>query len=120
MTHGRILIAERDIFVRKMCEDYFFVRGLNVFSYGSGEESLEELGFAKLIRRNYDRLLTGFILDGRMNGLELTEKVVKEFGIPVFMMSGSEIEKEAMAAGATGYISKPFEMHDLDAVFRGL
>jgi len=25
-----------------------------------------------------------------------------------------------MAAGATGYISKPFEMHDLDAVFRGL
>jgi CheY-like chemotaxis protein len=118
----RIIIAEDDKPTRDLCSIYLTSKDIEVEAYENGEKVLERMRSEKINGRTYDRVLTDYIMNGsRIDGLRLTRQIKEEFGIPVFMMSGSGIEKKAKEAGVAGYIPKPFnDLSDLDVLLVGL
>jgi DNA-binding NtrC family response regulator len=111
-----ILIVEDEPKMRRLIEMQLGEQGYATVSAGDAETGL------KLLRENpVDLVLTDFRLPG-MNGLEFLQAAKRvNAALPVVVMTayGSvETAVEAMKAGASDYVLKPFSLDELVLVIR--
>ncbi len=106
-----VLIVDDSSVMRKIVERALRQAGLDltrVIEAGSGREGLTVLG------RERVNLIVSDINMPVMDGLEFLRQIQSQSlaqGVPVVMItteSGEEHVREALAAGARGYIRKPF------------
>jgi two-component system chemotaxis response regulator CheY len=106
-----VLIVDDSSVMRKIVERALRQAGLDVarvVEAGSGREGLDAL------RREEVALIVSDINMPNMDGLEFVRQVQRDGlarGAPVVMItteSGEDHVREALAAGAQGYIRKPF------------
>lgn len=111
MPATRVLIVDDSSVMRKIVERALRQAGLDlnrVFEAGSGREAL-----VVLEREQVDLIVSDINMPG-MDGLEFLRHLQSRAlapGVPVVMItteSGEEHVREALAAGAQGYIRKPF------------
>ena len=111
MSEVRTLIVDDSSVMRKIVERSLRQAGLDplvVFEAGSGTEGLEVLR-----GRQVDLILSDINMPS-MDGLEFLRQIREQKlapGVPIVMItteSSEEHVKQAIAAGAQGYIRKPF------------
>ena len=111
-----ILIVEDEAKMRRLLELTLVEDGHKIFSAGDAETGL------KLLRENsVDLVLTDLKLPG-MNGLEFLQALKRQnAALPVVVMTafGSvETAVDAMKAGASDYVLKPFSLGEMRMVIR--
>jgi len=111
-----ILIVEDEAKMRRLLELNLGEDGLSTLSAGDAESGL------KLLRENtVDLVVTDLKLPG-MNGLEFLQAIKRQSAaLPVVVMTafGSvETAVEAMKAGASDYVLKPFSLGEMRMVIR--
>lgn len=112
----RIIIADDDGFVRR-------ATCLNIRAYYPGGIDEVEDG-DKLVDAvktgDYTAVFTDYAM-GRMDGIEAT-RAIRGFNrdIPIFMLSGSPIEQEALEAGVTRFLPKPPSHEELRKILDSL
>ncbi|MFZ0959073.1 MAG: sigma-54 dependent transcriptional regulator [Candidatus Sulfotelmatobacter sp.] len=109
-----ILIVEDEAKMRRLLELNLGEDGFTTFSAGDAESGL------KLLRENpVDLVLTDLKLPG-MNGLEFLQAVKRQnAALPVVVMTAFgtvETAVEAMKAGASDYVLKPFSLAEMRMV----
>src|SRR5580658_9304616 len=109
-----ILIVEDEAKMRRLLELNLGEDGFTTFSAGDAEAGL------KLLRENpVDLVLTDLKLPG-MNGLEFLQAVKRQnASLPVVVMTAFgtvETAVEAMKAGASDYVLKPFSLAEMRMV----
>ena len=104
----RILIVDDDPSTLEVIALYLDSRGHSVTTQESGEEALNAL------EENVFDLIVSDVHMAGMNGFELLKAVRKRVPDVGFILMTAYEEKyplsEALAAGADGYISKPFSL----------
>src|SRR6202789_4526255 len=111
-----ILIVEDEAKMRRLLELNLGEDAFTTFSAGDAESGL------KLLRENaIDLVLTDLKLPG-MNGLEFLQAVKRQnAALPVVVMTAFgtvETAVEAMKAGASDYVLKPFSLSEMRMVIR--
>jgi CheY-like chemotaxis protein len=111
----RVLLVEDDASVRQLVESHLRKRRFEVRGVGSGEEVLGEVRGHTL---EYDLALVDVHLPG-MTGVALTRLLLAARPLcPVLIITGDDdakLAREALSAGASGYLLKPFQLFELDA-----
>jgi two-component system chemotaxis response regulator CheY len=119
----RVLIVDDSAVMRKVVERALRQSGLelsDVLQAGDGEEALGRLREVQTLGEEVDLILTDINMPG-MDGLEFVEqRKTEELALraPVVMITteGSEaLVLRAIAAGAKGYICKPFTAEQIKA-----
>lgn len=111
-----ILTVDDSPSIRQMIKVVLGPAGHNVLEAGDGAQGLETAKAAKP-----DLVITDLNMPV-MNGLELIKALRKQpslLGIPIVFLtteSNDATKQEAKAAGATGWITKPFKPEQLLAV----
>jgi len=110
MTYA-ILIVDDDKAIRESVEEY-----LKIINYKvkTASNSLEALKILTLF--NADIVITDITMQG-MDGLELTKKIKSKYHADVMVMTGYSADysyEEAVKAGASDFIFKPFQFEELE------
>ncbi|WP_395626152.1 response regulator [Daejeonella sp.] len=109
----KILLVEDELALRETLEEILSLNNFDVFIAASGEEALE---LAPKI--NPDLIICDILMPG-ITGIELIEKVHQQAqfkNTPFLFLSAlvsEEDQNNGLAAGAKGYITKPFKASDL-------
>jgi diguanylate cyclase (GGDEF)-like protein len=106
-----ILIVDDDIAIKESATAYLKAMKYNVKSALNAEKALEILTSFKA-----DLVLTDVMMQG-MDGLELTRRIKESYDIDVMVMTGYSAEysyENAVQAGASDFIFKPFRFEELD------
>jgi CheY-like chemotaxis protein len=110
-----VLVVEDDPGVRSIIESHLRKRRFRVRAVSSAEEVLGDLRERKL---DYDLTLVDVHLPA-MSGVELSRLLLAARPLsPVLIITGDDdagLAREALNAGATGYLLKPFQLFELDA-----
>jgi DNA-binding response OmpR family regulator len=113
-VHKKLLIVDDEKNVREVLLTFFQHKGYEVLEASSGEEAL-----ARIHASEPDVVLLDMQMAG-MSGLETLKKIRAEHPkLGVVMATGSENDakvREAMEAGAYGYVLKPFDFLYLELV----
>jgi two-component system chemotaxis response regulator CheY len=114
MARVRILVADDADFMYEMLENLIDKNRFEVVGYaGDGEEAVKK--FKELT----PDLITMDILMPRMNGIKSIKEIrrinPKARVLVISALSDPDLVKEAIAAGAADYITKPFSVSDLKA-----
>ena len=110
MSHS-ILIVDDDLAIKESVEEYLKLLNYTVKSAGTAVEALDVLDEFKA-----DVVLTDIMMQG-MDGLELTRKIKDQHNSDVVVMTGYSADysyEEAIQAGASDFIFKPFRFEELD------
>ncbi len=113
-----ILTIDDSASIRQMVAMTLMAAGHNVVEAGNGAE-----GYSKATSEPVDAILTDLNMPV-MNGLEFLKKYRQHpasKGVPVILLtteSDEALKAEAKAAGATGWIVKPFKQDQLVAVIK--
>jgi two-component system, OmpR family, alkaline phosphatase synthesis response regulator PhoP len=103
----KILIVEDDALLLNIYETVFSREGFMVVTAGTGED-----GYKLAVAEKPDVILLDIMLPGKMDGLEVLQKVRQTDNIkklPVMIMSNLSDDKtisDGMALGASGYFTK--------------
>src|SRR3989338_11309858 len=101
----QVIIADDDDSLRRMYSDMIeaAVPDATIVCVDNGRDLV-----AKVREGGYQLVFTDYDMrDDGMTGLRAIIKIRQfDFQTPIFMASGSEVEIEALEAGATGYIDK--------------
>ncbi|MBD1877396.1 ATP-binding protein [Coleofasciculus sp. FACHB-T130] len=112
MAKEKILVVEDERIVAKDIVKSLQRLGYNVVaSVASGEEAIQ-----KVLEIQPDLVLMDIMLKGQLDGIETTEKIHKNFDIPVIYLTAYADKKTLERAKITdpfGYIIKPFDERDL-------
>jgi diguanylate cyclase (GGDEF)-like protein len=106
-----ILIVDDDIAIKESVTAYLKALKYDVKSALNAEKALEILTSFKA-----DLVLTDVMMQG-MDGLELTRRIKESYDIDVMVMTGYSAEysyENAIQAGASDFIFKPFRFEELD------
>ena len=114
MTRIRILVADDADFMYEMLENLIDKNRFEVVGYAAdGEEAVKK--FKELT----PDLITMDILMPRMNGIRSIKEIRRVNPrariLVISALSDPDLIKEAMTAGASDYITKPFSVSDLKA-----
>ena len=113
----KILIADTDIKARKELSELLESNGYKVITAATAAEAV-------LMFKSYtpDIIISEFFLPDA-NGIFLIEKIKKESGVPIIILSdnGEEYNKvAALDAGADDYITKPFNILEVKARIKAI
>lgn len=114
----KILAVDDAVTMRKMVAFTLRGAGFEVVEAGDGAEAL-----TKVKAQSFDLIITDLNMPN-MNGIEFTRAARQHLGarkVPILILTTeSELTKknEARAAGATGWIVKPFEQAQLISVVK--
>lgn len=112
----RLLVVEDDAPVRDLIVQHLRRAGFDVDGVGNAEEAL--IG-ARRADTPYDLVLTDVHLPG-ISGVELARLLLAHAPLrPIIVITGDSDEalaRNALRHGASGYLLKPFELFELDAV----
>ena len=111
-----ILLIDDDAAMRAMLTDFLTRRRIAVVADSNGADAL-----ARLDRERVDAVVVDKEMAG-MNGLEVLQVVRRDRpGLPVILITafgGPRVAQDAIRSGASGYLEKPFRMHELVAMLR--
>lgn len=110
MAHA-ILIVDDDIAIKESVEEFLT---LMAYEVKSAENAFQAINILKTFRP--DIVLTDIMMQG-MDGLELTRLIREQYDIDVMVMTGYSADysyEEAINAGASDFIFKPFRFEELD------
>jgi two-component system chemotaxis response regulator CheY len=115
----RILIVDDDRFVRVTLRDCLAFSEFEVLDAEDGEEALEA------IEKSQPQLVFLDLVMPRLSGLDVLRQLrARGVQTRILVISSMDVDalvREAMAAGADGFISKPFHPLEISsAVRRGL
>lgn len=112
----RLLVVEDDPSLREAIVDTLMLKGIDVVEAANGRD-----GLAIIRQQMFDLVLSDINMPG-MDGLEMLQTVRQEFPwLPVILMTAyGDVTQavKAMQRGATDYLMKPFELHELDNLLR--
>lgn len=108
----KVIIADDEPIIRDLLGKMLGnVNGLECDLCKNAEQLLE-----RIANTQYDFVLTDNDMNPGIKGIEAV-RMIREMGVykntPIYVMSGREVGDEALQAGATGYIRKPFKMNRL-------
>ncbi len=106
-----VLIVDDDNAIKESVEEYLKILSYEVKSALNATEAL-----AILKTFDADLVLTDIMMQG-MDGLALTRKIKEQYDIEVMVMTGYSADysyEEAVKAGASDFIFKPFRFEELD------
>lgn len=106
-----ILIVDDDEAIQESVEEFLTLLNYEVVSTGSADKAIELLKSFKA-----DIVLTDIMMQG-MDGLDLTRHIKKNYEADVMVMTGYSAHhsyEEAITAGASDFIFKPFRFEELD------
>lgn len=106
-----ILIVDDDTAIRESVEEYLKLLKFEVRSAANADDALNIL-----TDFTADVVLTDIMMQG-MDGLELTRKIKESYECDVMVMTGYSADysyEEAIQAGASDFIFKPFRFEELD------
>lgn len=111
----RLLIVDDSAFMRKMISD-FFMDHSSIRVVGTARNGKDALKKIPMLKPD---VVTMDMEMPEMNGLEALKIIMKEYPVPVVMLSsttksGAKITLEAMASGAVDFIAKPSGPISLD------
>jgi len=110
MAHT-ILIVDDDIAIKESVEEFLT---LMTYEVKSAENAFQAIDILKTFQP--DIVLTDIMMQG-MDGLELTRRIREQYDIDVMVMTGYSADysyEEAINAGASDFIFKPFRFEELD------
>jgi two-component system, OmpR family, KDP operon response regulator KdpE len=114
---GRVLVVDDEPQIRRVMRTTLDARGYQVDEAGTGEHALE------LVQSNpYDIILLDINLPGK-TGVETCREIRAISTTPVIMLTvreAGEDKIEALDAGASDYVTKPFVMGELLARIRAV
>jgi DNA-binding NtrC family response regulator len=114
--NNRILIVEDDPSIRGLMTRHFRRNGFEVESAGAAEDVLARF---KAGEPRFDVVVTDVHLPGE-SGVDLARRIHEvQPEQPIIFMTGDSdaaIARRALKDGAVGYLLKPFEFFELDAV----
>jgi CheY-like chemotaxis protein len=97
-----VLLAERDRYAAELCEYFLRTEG-----YGVGL-ALDAAAAERLfVEQTPDVVVVELMISG--GGLDLCRELARNGSAPVLAVSALELGDEALAAGASAYLAKPFE-----------
>ena len=105
-----MLIVDDDAAIRESMNEFVDMSGYQSVTAVSAEEALSKLAEARV-----DVVITDIMLPG-MDGLELTDRIKKEYDIDVIVMtgySGDYSYEEAISKGASDFVFKPVRFEEL-------
>ena len=114
----RSLVVDDSAAIRQLITIALEDAGINVVSAGNGREALAKLGATK-----FDLIITDLNMP-EMDGIELIREVrgIPDYRFaPIIMLTTEaqdEKKKQGKAAGATGWIVKPFSSEQLLGIVR--
>jgi len=106
----KILIVDDDDAIRDAMREFIEISGYHTFSAASAEDALE------ILRSNVIQVVITDIMLGGMDGLELTDKIIKDYDADVIVMtgySGDYSYEEAITKGASDLVFKPVRFEEL-------
>lgn len=116
VTKPRVLVVEDDLNLRSLLSSHLRRKGYEVAEAGDAESVLSAQQSS-----SYDLVLADIHLPGQ-SGVEMARQLRSGEGeAPVVFVTGDADEKlaeRALREGAAGYLLKPFEIFELDALIR--
>lgn len=118
-SHKHLLLAEDDPVNQEVAALFLETLGYSCDAVGNGSEALHALA-----ERDYDLVLMDCMMPV-MGGFEATgiirspESNVRNHAVPVIALTGratSDSFGRCLAAGMNDYLSKPYRIHELDAM----
>lgn len=110
LTDVHILIVDDDHAIRESMHEFVQIAGYAAHATASAEDALE------LLKSNsIDVVITDIMLPG-MDGLELTDRIRRNYEIDVIVMtgySGDYSYEEAISKGASDFVFKPVRFEEL-------
>lgn len=109
----RVLVVDDEKNIRWVLGNLLTEKGFEVVEAKDGEEALKRLGEESLILAIIDIRMPG------MDGLEALKRIREEVDIPVIIITAQDTTRntiEAMKLGAFDYITKPFDLEELEIV----
>jgi two-component system KDP operon response regulator KdpE len=116
-TEGRVLVVDDEPQIRRVMRTTLESRGYDVDEAGTGEQAVELVRAAQ-----YDMILLDINLPGK-TGVETCREVRAISATPIIMLTvrdAGEDKIEALDAGASDYVTKPFVMGELLARIRAV
>ncbi|MCB8986073.1 MAG: response regulator [Ardenticatenaceae bacterium] len=113
MTIKTILIVDDEKLMRALLRHYCKQNGFEVVEAENGEEALHRLG-----EKRPDLVMMDAMMPV-MNGLVLAHRIRQHFDedqLPILFLTSeadAQTQKEALAAGAQAYLTKPVSLGDL-------
>lgn len=110
LTEANVLIVDDDAAIRESMNEFVDMSGYQSITAVSAEEALDKLAGGRV-----DVVITDIMLPG-MDGLELTDRIKKEYDIDVIVMtgySGDYSYEEAISKGASDFVFKPVRFEEL-------
>ncbi|MDD3630979.1 MAG: sigma-54 dependent transcriptional regulator, partial [Bacteroidales bacterium] len=107
---SRILIVDDEKSVRETLREMLEYEGYEVVEADSGLQALDLFS-----QQSFDVVLCDIKMPG-MDGMELLEKILQSYDIPVIMISGHgtiDTAVDAIKKGAFDFIIKPFDLNRL-------
>jgi diguanylate cyclase (GGDEF)-like protein len=105
------LVVDDDEAIKSSVEEFLVIQNYKVKSATSAQQALDILQIF-----NADIVLTDITMQG-MDGLELTKKIKSKYHADVMVMTGYSADysyEEAVKAGASDFIFKPFRFEELE------
>jgi len=106
----KILIVDDDDAIRDSMREFIEISGYHTFSAANAEMALE------ILRSNVIQVVITDIMLGGMDGLELTDKIIRDYDADVIVMtgySGDYSYEEAITKGASDLVFKPVRFEEL-------
>jgi two-component system cell cycle response regulator len=110
LLEAHVLIVDDDAAIRESMNEFVDMSGYQSSTASSAEEALERLS-----QEAIDVVITDIMLPG-MDGLELTDRIKKDYDIDVIVMtgySGDYSYEEAISKGASDFVFKPVRFEEL-------
>ena len=110
MTYS-ILVVDDDEAIKNSVEEFLIIQNYKVKSAANAQQALDILQIFSA-----DIVITDITMQG-MDGLELTKKIKSKYHADVMVMTGYSAEysyEEAVKAGASDFIFKPFKFEELE------
>ena len=109
----RILIIEDEIRLADVLYDWFQSKGMQVTVFHDGIS-----GYESALKTSYDAIISDVMLPG-MDGFSIVKKLrSRKIQTPVIMLTARvelQDKLQGFEAGAEDYLTKPFEIEELDA-----
>lgn len=113
MPKKTILLVEDDIGVKETL--FLLLEGdYHLIHAGTADEALEYLENLRL-----DLVITDYRMPGRMNGMDLVRHLRQQnTGLPMIMISASDVGEEALLLGVKAFLKKPFDCRHFQLTVR--
>jgi DNA-binding transcriptional MerR regulator len=108
-----ILLAERDRYAAQLCEYFLRTEGYDV-CLALDPHKAEDL----YVQRRPNLSIVELMIAG--GGFGLCERLTRDEGVPLLAVSALALRDEALAAGASAFLEKPFEPLEFVSTVRDL